>query len=75
MNHIIDPDCERIILEALPLIGGIQMTISEDDLEYFMETLAPVCNHEKSKSRERLLDSVFGKCMSLSDELLESGEG
>ena len=73
-SDLFEPTCERIILEAIPLTGGIQLNMPADDLEYFMETIAPVCNHEKNKSRAKLLDNVFGKCLDLSDALIKREE-
>jgi hypothetical protein len=73
-SDVYDPTCGRIILEAIPLKDGIQIILPDDDVEFFMETIAPLCNHEKNKSRAKLLDSIFGKCMDLYDSLLEKEE-
>lgn len=70
-SMIIDPTCETILFEATPLIGGIQITIPEDDLEYFVEMIQIFLNPERNKAKERLLDSILDKCDDLRDLFLE----
>lgn len=64
-----EPTCEKIVLLANPMVGGIILSIPEDDLEYFMENLAQFANHEKRQRVANLLDTVFDKLMELSDLL------
>jgi hypothetical protein len=57
--EVVDLECERVIFGASADDAGIWLTITEEDLEELMGTVAAEANHEPDRRRQRRLDTAF----------------
>jgi hypothetical protein len=65
----VTPDSMRLIYRAYAHEEGVVVSGWEGDLDILLDAVAADANHEKKKSRQKLMDSVFTK---LSDALHEA---
>jgi hypothetical protein len=56
-----DPDSMKLIYRAYAHDEGVVVFGWEGDLDILLDAVAADANHEKKKSRQKLMDSVFTK--------------
>jgi hypothetical protein len=66
-----DPDSERIIYSARPVIRGIVLRGLYGDMDNFVGFIASDANHEEDKKRRKLMDSVYKKVESATHQAYE----